>query len=132
MADKNVLLHDSNGDNLFPQTKQANIVDFEGVIDAVNGYGGYVKFPGGLMIQYGSLGGYVGAKRDNLTVDMPLPFINNEYAVFVTGYYYSQPEAYETAGTSHVETVQRFTLHRFNTTSNYLNSMKWMAIGRWK
>lgn len=129
-----------NGSPLFPLgianggtgvSSLADLLTALGFSGQVNGYGGYIKFPFGVMIQWGSLGGYASAKRDNLTVDMPQAFANTQYAVMITGYYYSDNTNYETAGTSHVETVQRFTLHRFNTTGNYLNSMKWLAIGAW-
>lgn len=90
----------------------------------------YIKLPNGKMFQWGNVGGYVSAKRDNITITLPQAFANTGYTVLISGYYNgSQPEAYETAGTAYRQSTTQFVLHRFNTTSNYLNAMCWLAIG---
>ena len=154
MADKNVLLHDATGNNLYPKTKAANIVDnidaskIRGILSEEYGGTGvnslttllaalgfnigsnYIKLPNGKMFQWGNVGGYTSAKRDNITITLPQAFANTGYTVLISGYYNgSQPEAYETAGTAYRQSTTQFILHRFNTTSNYLNAMCWLAIG---
>lgn len=91
-----------------------------------------IKFPGGTMIQWGEVGGYVSAKRDNQTVNLSEPFVNTDYYVMCTGYYGSDPNSYEMTAIVHNNSKSQFVVHRVNTTNNYLNTMMWLAIGRWK
>lgn len=92
----------------------------------------YIKFPGGTMIQWGEVGGYVSAKRDNQTVNLPQAFKSTDYYVMCTGYYGSDPNSYEMTAIVHNNSASQFVIHRVNTTSNYLNTMMWLAIGKWK
>lgn len=106
-----------------------SLSDKYGVVSGAN----YIKYPDGTMIQWGTAGAYASAKRDDITVTMPQSFINTSYIVQITGRYNGNtPESYETAGTAYNTAVNQFTLHRFNTTSSYLNIMAWLAIGKWK
>lgn len=91
-----------------------------------------IKFPDGTMIQWGEVGGYVSAKRDNQTVNLSVPFVNTDYYVMCTGYYGSDPNSYEMTAIVHNNSKSQFVVHRVNTTSNYLNTMMWLAIGKWK
>ena len=91
-----------------------------------------IKFPGGTMIQWGEVGGYVGAKRDNQTVNLSEPFTSTDYYVMCTGYYGSDPNSYEMTAIVHNNSKSQFVIHRVNTTNNYLNTMMWLAIGKWK
>lgn len=89
----------------------------------------YIKLPGNLLIQWGQIGGYVSAKRDDLSVTFPQAFANNSYSVIISGGCNSEPTAYETSGIAYNKSTTGFTLHRYNATSQYLNLMYWLALG---
>ena len=89
----------------------------------------YIKLPGNLLIQWGQVGGYKSAKRDDLSVTLVQPYANTSYHVIATGGCNSEPEAYEVVATIYGKTTTGFTLHRANATSQYLNIMYWLAVG---
>lgn len=89
----------------------------------------YIKLPGNLLIQWGQVGGYKSAKRDDLNVTLSQPFADTNYIVISTGGCNSDPNSYETVGTIYGKTTTGFTLHRVNATANWLHKMYWLAVG---
>ena len=89
----------------------------------------YIKLPGNLLIQWGRVGAYTSAKRDDLTVSLLQPFANTDYVVIACGGCTSEPYNYETGAVIYSKTTTTFVLHRYNATAQWLNYMYWLAVG---
>lgn len=89
----------------------------------------YIKLPGNLLIQWGRVGAYTSAKRDDLTVSLLQPFANTDYVVIACGGCNSEPYNYETGAVIYSKTTTTFVLHRYNATAQWLNHMYWLAVG---
>lgn len=89
----------------------------------------YIKLPGNLLIQWGRVGAYTSAKRDDLTVSLLQPFANTDYVVIACGGCNIEPYNYETGAVIYSKTTTTFVLHRYNATAQWLNYMYWLAVG---
>ena len=93
---------------------------------------GYQKCADGTLIQWGEAGSYSSGARADVEVTMPQPFVDWTYTVVAAGLAGGDTDNYETVITVRRETVQKFTAHLRNNSSNYVRQFSWMAVGRWK
>lgn len=99
-----------------------------------NGGKGYVRFPDGTQICYGTLGstGYTSVNHDLVFAK---PFIDTEYVVILTkgtnGKFITEFGEYDSSGNRN-RSVDKCSVHYDATTANYTKTISWMVIGRWK
>lgn len=99
-----------------------------------NGGKGYVRFPDGTQICYGTL-----SSTDYTSVNHNLffakPFIDTEYVVILTkgtnGKFITEFGEYDSSGNRN-RSVDKCSVHYDATTANYTKTINWVAIGRWK
>lgn len=98
-----------------------------------NSEDGYCKMPDGTLIQWGSIGGYEEAKRKDYTITFPIAFDTSyTYAMTANGRFFSDPNSYETVCTCKMVSATQAIVHVYNASTNYINAVFWVAVGRWK
>ena len=99
-----------------------------------NGGKGYVRFPDGTQICYGTLSstGYTSVSHNLIFAK---PFIDTEYVVIMTkginGKFITEFGEYDSAGNRN-RSVDKCSVHYDATTANYTKTISWTVIGRWK
>lgn len=99
-----------------------------------NGGKGYVRFPDGTQICYGTLSS-TGYTSVNHNLIFAKPFIDTEYVVILTkganGKFITEFGEYDSSGNRN-RSVDKCSVHYDATTANYTKTISWVAIGRWK
>lgn len=99
-----------------------------------NGGKGYVCFPDGTQICYGTLSS-TGYTSVNHNLIFAKPFIDTEYVVILTkganGKFITEFGEYDSSGNRN-RSVDKCSVHYDATTANYTKTISWVAIGRWK
>lgn len=99
-----------------------------------NGGKGYVRFPDGTQICYGTLSS-TGYTSVNHNLFFAKPFIDTEYVVILTkgtnGKFITEFGEYDSSGNRN-RSVDKCSVHYDATTANYTKTISWVAIGRWK
>lgn len=115
------------------------IPDLEEMIESLNskitnGGKGYVRFPDGTQICYGTLSS-TGYTSVNHNLIFAKPFIDTEYVVILTkganGKFITEFGEYDSSGNRN-RSVDKCSVHYDATTANYTKTISWVAIGRWK
>lgn len=115
------------------------IPDLEEMIESLNGKitnggKGYVRFPDGTQICYGTLSS-TGYTSVNHNLFFAKPFIDTEYVVILTkgtnGKFITEFGEYDSSGNRN-RSVDKCSVHYDATTANYTKTISWVAIGRWK
>lgn len=115
------------------------IPDLEEMIESLNGKitnggKGYVCFPDGTQICYGTLSS-TGYTSVNHNLIFAKPFIDTEYVVILTkgtnGKFITEFGEYDSSGNRN-RSVDKCSVHYDATTANYTKTISWVAIGRWK
>lgn len=115
------------------------IPDLEKMIESLNGKitnggKGYVRFPDGTQICYGTLSstGYTSVSHNLIFAK---PFIDTEYVVIMTkginGKFITEFGEYDSSGNRN-RSVDKCSVHYDATTANYTKTISWTVIGRWK
>ena len=98
-----------------------------------NGGKGYVRFPDGTQICYGTLSS-TGYTSVNHNLIFAKPFIDTEYVVILTkgtnGKFITEFGEYDSSGNRN-RSVDKCSVHYDATTANYTKTISWVAIGRW-
>lgn len=99
-----------------------------------NGGKGYVRFPDGTQICYGTLSS-TSYTSVNHNLFFAKPFIDTEYVVILTkgtnGKFITEFGEYDSSGNRN-RSVDKCSVHYDATTANYTKTISWVAIGRWK
>lgn len=112
MASKTITMTDGT-DVLYPES-------------ALSGTG-YCKMADGTLIQWGEA--TIASGNTVVTVSFPQTFSNSNYGFSVTGTFNNtRALTWATAG----QTTSQIQVYRGVETYNYAQSLKWMAVGRWK
>ena len=97
-----------------------------------NGGKGYVRFPDGTQICYGTLSS-TGYTSVNHNIFFAKPFIDTEYVVILTkgvnGKFITEFGEYDSSGNRN-RSVDKCSVHYDATTANYTKTISWVAIGR--
>lgn len=115
------------------------IPDLEEMLESLNGKitnggKGYVRFPDGTQICYGTLSstGYTSVSHNLIFAK---PFIDTEYVVIMTkginGKFITEFGEYDSSGNRN-RSVDKCSVHYDATTANYTKTISWTVIGRWK
>ena len=96
---------------------------------------GYIKFPDGTLIQWGTAHFASGKTSDTMIIDLPVAFANNAYSVSLTksSNGHTCTNLVEASGVGNSEkTADSFKVTGYFNTTSYNKSFNWQAIGRWK
>lgn len=116
-----------------------NMADIKKELESLNGKitnggKGYVRFPDGTQICYGTLSS-TGYTSVNHNLFFAKPFIDTEYVVILTkgtnGKFITEFGEYDSSGNRN-RSVDKCSVHYDATTANYTKTISWVAIGRWK